>query len=99
MISDSAAIVLFAIRSAIKLGQQLRQAFVDNTKDRPLTLPLPNFACAPDLASAATFFSGPPGSACLARSQTLASLIASRKPAMALPCAEFWSRAPGTFVK
>ena len=36
MISDSAALVLFAIRSSIKLGVELRQAFVDSTKRQAL---------------------------------------------------------------
>ena len=52
MVSDSAALVLFAIRSALKLGQQLRLAYVDNTKRRELVLPLPNFFSSPDVVSA-----------------------------------------------
>ena len=43
MISDSAALLMFAIRSSIKLGQQARQSFVDSTRRRELFLPLPNF--------------------------------------------------------
>ena len=38
MISDSAALVMFAIRSSIKLGRQLRQTYVDSTKRRELVL-------------------------------------------------------------
>ena len=59
MVSDSAALVLFAIRSALKLGQQLRLAYVDNTKRRELVLPLPNFFSSPDVVSATNYFAGP----------------------------------------
>jgi hypothetical protein len=56
MISDSAALVLFAIRSSIKLGQQIRQAYVDATKRRELVLPLPNFFSQIDIVSAVNYF-------------------------------------------
>lgn len=79
MISDSAALVMFAIRSAIKLGQELRQAFVDSTKRRDLVLPLPNFFSAPDLVSAANYFAAPPGSGYLARAPRLAELLQKRQ--------------------
>jgi hypothetical protein len=79
MISDAAALVMFAIRSSIKLGLELRQAFVDNTKRRDLVLPLPNFFSAPDIVSAANYFAGPPGSAYLATSQKLADLLTKRR--------------------
>jgi hypothetical protein len=38
-----AELIMFAIRSAIKLGQQAREAYVDSTRSRELVLPLPNF--------------------------------------------------------
>ena len=38
MISDSAALVMFAMRSSIKLGLQLRQTYVDSTKRRALVI-------------------------------------------------------------
>src|SRR4051794_39807285 len=56
MISDSAALVLFAIRSSIKLGQQIRQAYVDSTQRRDLILPLPNCFSDVDIVSAANYF-------------------------------------------
>ena len=37
-------IVIFAIRSALKLGEQARAAYVDSTRQRALVLPLPDFA-------------------------------------------------------
>ncbi len=58
MVSDSAAIVMFAIRSAIKLGQQMRLAYVDSTKRHELILPLPNFFSTRDISSATNFFAG-----------------------------------------
>ncbi|UUX48330.1 hypothetical protein NUH88_12995 [Nisaea acidiphila] len=55
--SASAQVVLFGIRSAIKLGQQARAAYIDNTRNRALTLPLPDFKLRTDVASAVTHFS------------------------------------------
>lgn len=43
MVTDSAALVLFAMRSAVKLGLQARKAYIDATKRRELVLPLPKF--------------------------------------------------------
>ena len=42
MITDSATLMLFAIRSAVKLGQQARIAYVDSTRRREIVLPLSN---------------------------------------------------------
>lgn len=56
---ESAALVMFAIRSAVKLAQQSRAAYVDATRGRALTLPLPDFDPAPDAVSAANYFAGP----------------------------------------
>ncbi len=58
MVSDSTALVLFAIRSSLKLGQQIRQAYVDATKRRKLVLPLPDFYSTPDIVSAVNYFAG-----------------------------------------
>lgn len=54
--SASAQVVLFGIRSAIRLGQQARAAYVDNTRGRALTLPLPDFTLTVDTASAIGHF-------------------------------------------
>ena len=78
MISDAAALVLFAIRSSIKLGQQMRQAYVDSTKRRDLVLPLPNFFSTPDLISAVNYFDGP-GKVHLAQSPRLGELLQKSK--------------------
>ena len=43
MITDSATLMLFAIRSSVKLGQQARIAYVDSTRRREIVLPLSNF--------------------------------------------------------
>lgn len=56
MVTDSAALVLFAIRSAVRLSHQLRLAYIDSTKRRDLILPLPNFNSVTDVTSAANFF-------------------------------------------
>ncbi len=78
MVSDSAALVLFAIRSALKLGQQLRMAYVDNTKRRELVLPLPNFFSSPDVVSATNYFAGP-GGRHVATSARLAAMLHKQK--------------------
>ncbi|WP_420402561.1 hypothetical protein [Nisaea sp.] len=54
--SASAEVVLFGIRSAIRLGQQARAAYLDNTRGRALTLPLPDFTLTVDTASAIGHF-------------------------------------------
>ena len=41
-----AELIMFAIRSAIKLGQQSREAYVDATRRTALVLPLPSFPVA-----------------------------------------------------
>ena len=56
MISDSAALILFAIRSTVKLTQQVRLAYVDSTRRRELVLPLPKFFTDTDDIDAAEFF-------------------------------------------
>ena len=78
MVSDSAALVLFAIRSGLKLGQQLRLAYVDNTRRRELVLPLPNFFSSPDVVSATNYFAGP-GARHVAASARLAALLHKQK--------------------
>src|SRR5882762_5849880 len=78
MISDAATIVLFAIRSSIKLSQQIRQAYVDSTKSRDLVLPLPNFFSEINIVSATNYFAVK-GQAHLADKPKLAALLEKRK--------------------
>ena len=54
----TAELVLFAIQSAIRLAEASRRAFVDSTRGRVLTLPLPNFGGTVDEQSAARFYRG-----------------------------------------
>jgi len=75
MFGDSAALVMFAIRSAVKLAQQSREAYVDATRDRPLTLPLPNFDPNPDPVAAVNYFAGPSGRSHLAGQPRLQALL------------------------
>lgn len=61
----NADIVLFAIRGALKLGQQARAAYVDSTRRRALVLPLPDFVPENSFVGAVNFFrelavEGPP---------------------------------------
>lgn len=44
----SPTLILFAIQSAIKLGRASRQAYVDSTRRREITLPLPDFNRTPN---------------------------------------------------
>ena len=78
MISDAATLVLFAIRSSIKLGQQIRQAYVDSTRRRELVLPLPNFFSEINIVSAANYFAVK-GQAYLANNPTVAALLLKRQ--------------------
>ncbi|HVR35808.1 MAG TPA: hypothetical protein VMS21_08150 [Methylomirabilota bacterium] len=78
MITDSAALVMFAIRSSIKLGQQMRRAYVESTQRRELVLPLPDFFATPDITSAANYFAGPGGHR-VASSPTLGALLQKRR--------------------
>jgi hypothetical protein len=56
----SADILLFAIQGAVKLGFQARAAFVDSTRNRELTLPLPNFSRSASASAAANHFRNRP---------------------------------------
>ena len=53
-----AELIMFAIRSAIKLGQQSREAYVDATRRQALVLPLPNFPIAITVEDAGGYFLG-----------------------------------------
>lgn len=57
---NTVSIILFGIQSAIRLGQQARQAYVDSTRNRALVLPLPNFNPAPNAASALIYYEDKP---------------------------------------
>lgn len=88
MISDTATIVLFAIRSSLKLGQKVRQAYVDATKRRELVLPLPNFFSEINIVSAANYFTVK-GQAQVAAIPRLAQLLKKRTtPGQALTADE-----------
>ena len=54
----TAELVLLGIRSAVRLADAARHAYVDATRSRALTLPLPRFAGAIDERSAALFYRG-----------------------------------------
>ena len=56
MVTDSASLILFAIQSSVRLGQQARTAYVDSTRRRELILPLPDFFSSPDVNDAIAFF-------------------------------------------
>ncbi len=69
-----AELIMFAIRSAIKLGQQSREAYVDATRRRDLLLPLPNFPAAITVDDAGQYFIGPAASR-VQRPSRLADLV------------------------
>jgi hypothetical protein len=56
MVTDSAALLLFAIRSTAKLSQQIRLACVDDTRRRDLILPLPKFFSGTNVIDAVGYF-------------------------------------------
>jgi hypothetical protein len=53
-----AELIMFAIRSAVKLGRQSRAAYVDAVRRRELVLPLPGFPAAITVDSAGGYFVG-----------------------------------------
>src|SRR6185295_5401577 len=69
-----AELIMFAIRSAIKLAQQSRVAYVDATRRRELVLPLPNFPAAITVDDAGGYFAGP-GVRYVLRPSPLAELV------------------------
>jgi hypothetical protein len=75
---ESAALVMFAIRSAIKLAQQSRAAYVDATRARALTLPLPDFNPQPDVGSALSYFVVAPGKTHIDAQPRIQELVATR---------------------
>ncbi len=87
MAPGSAALVMFAIRSAIKLGQQTRLAYVDATKRRDLVLPLPNFFSAIDDTSAAQYFADS-GQSYVTQTPRLKELLDKRKTTTGLSADE-----------
>jgi len=52
---SSAEVVLFAIRGALKFGEQARAAYVDSTRRRALVLPLPEFTLGTNYQQAVTY--------------------------------------------
>ena len=59
MVSDSATLLLVAIRSGVRLSGQIRLAHVDATRRRELILPLPRFETRTDWHEAVEFFITP----------------------------------------
>ena len=49
-------LILFAIRSAIRINEQVRRGFADLVRTAQITLPLPNFPSQPDMATARSFY-------------------------------------------
>ena len=82
-----AELIMFAIRSAIKLGQQSRSAYVDATRRRELLLPLPNFPTAITVDSAGSYFIGE-GERHVRRPSRLADLVDRWKARTPLAAAE-----------
>ena len=54
----SVELMIFAIRAGLKLGQQVREVYIESTRSRALTLPLPAINLQPDFNSALRYFSG-----------------------------------------
>jgi hypothetical protein len=74
-----AEIILFAIRTAIRLGGQAREAFVDSTRAREITLPLPDFRTRPEVHDAVEYFERGGGERHLARLTRAADLLRKHK--------------------
>jgi hypothetical protein len=55
--TNAVSVILFAIQSAIKLGQAVRQAYIDAASGAALVLPLPDFQTDVTVKQAVQFFS------------------------------------------
>ena len=75
MVTDSAALVMFAIRSGIRLSQQVRKSYIDATKRRDLVLPLPKFFAAVDSLDEAQWFHSGDGKPYCDRSPRLKEIV------------------------
>jgi hypothetical protein len=82
-----AELIMFAIRSAIKLGQQSREAYVDATRRQALVLPLPGFPAQIGVDDAGGYFAGA-GARHLHAGSRLAALVDRWKNRAALSDAE-----------
>jgi hypothetical protein len=56
-VAAQAELILFAIRSAVRINQQVRRGFADIVRTAEIQLPLPDFPSQPNIATARTFFS------------------------------------------
>jgi len=54
--SLDAELVMLAIRSAVRLGEQARHAYADSVRSAAITLPLPDFPADPGIDSIETFY-------------------------------------------
>jgi len=66
---------MFAIRAAIRLGEQARRAYADSLRSAAITLPLPDFPAAPDLSSIENFYRDGDGKEFLAQNLRVKALI------------------------
>ncbi|MFN0300510.1 MAG: hypothetical protein ACKVQU_09165, partial [Burkholderiales bacterium] len=55
--TPDADLILFAIRSAIRLGEEARRLYADSVREEAIVLPLPDFPIAPDASSVRAFYS------------------------------------------
>ncbi len=54
--TPDADLILFAIRSAIRLGEEARRLYADSVREEAIVLPLPEFPVAPDLSSVRAYY-------------------------------------------
>jgi hypothetical protein len=84
----SAEVILFAIQSAIKLGQAARQAYVDSTASAALALPLPDFNANINVQVAINYFTlmapakWPTGAAAVMNKNTAGTALSDAEQAL-----------------
>ncbi|MFM9882535.1 MAG: hypothetical protein ACKVQT_05865, partial [Burkholderiales bacterium] len=54
--TPDADLILFAIRSAIRLGEEARRLYADSVREEAIVLPLPDFPIDPDPSSVSAFY-------------------------------------------
>jgi hypothetical protein len=79
MIGETAGLVIFAIQSGLKLAAQARQALVDATKRRDLTLPLPDFFAGSTPTLAVQYFGAGTGAGHAEKTPRVRQLVAQFK--------------------
>jgi hypothetical protein len=82
--AGEAELVMLGIQAAIRINEQYRKGFADSVRSNAITVPLPNFNPAPNLATAITFYTVGGGVEFVAKNARVSALIAKVQASGAL---------------